>query len=38
MVANGSLAGIIDWEASGYFPVWWEYISAGIGLGTEDKE
>ncbi|PWY95706.1 kinase-like protein [Aspergillus sclerotioniger CBS 115572] len=32
------LAGIIDWEASGYFPVWWEFTSAGIGLGQEDKE
>ncbi|KAL5358422.1 kinase-like domain-containing protein [Aspergillus floccosus] len=23
MVENGSLTGFIDWEASSYFPVWW---------------
>lgn len=38
MVENGHLTGIIDWESSGYFPVWWEYTFAGIGLGQEDKE
>ncbi|KAF2752748.1 kinase-like protein [Pseudovirgaria hyperparasitica] len=38
MVENGNLTGILDWEASGYFPVWWEYTAAGIGLGSEDKE
>ncbi|KAL4993230.1 kinase-like domain-containing protein [Aspergillus recurvatus] len=38
MVENGNLAGILDWEASGYFPVWWEFTCAGIGLGQEDKE
>ncbi|KAE8151617.1 kinase-like domain-containing protein [Aspergillus avenaceus] len=38
MVDDGNLAGIIDWEAAGYFPVWWEYTCAGIGLGQEDKE
>lgn len=38
MVEHGNLAGILDWEASGYFPVWWEFTCAGIGLGQEDKE
>lgn len=38
MVENGNLTGILDWEASGYFPVWWEFTCAGIGLGQEDKE
>jgi len=38
MVEDGNLTGIIDWEASGYFPVWWEFACAGIGLGPEDKE
>ena len=38
MVENGNLTGIIDWEASGYYPVWWEYTCAGIGLGQEDFE
>lgn len=38
MVENGNLAGILDWETSGYFPVWWEFTCAGIGLGQEDKE
>ena len=38
MVERGNLTGIIDWEASGYFPVWWELACAGIGLGEEDAE
>jgi aminoglycoside phosphotransferase len=38
MVENGNLTGIIDWEASGYFPVWWEYTCAGIGIGSDDQE
>lgn len=38
MVDNGNLAGIIDWEASGYFPAWWEFTCAGIGLGSDDAE
>ena len=38
MVENGYLTGIIDWEASGFFPAWWEYTAAGIGLGEEDNE
>ncbi|KAL2757919.1 hypothetical protein ACRALDRAFT_207150 [Sodiomyces alcalophilus JCM 7366] len=38
MVENGRLTGIIDWEAGGYFPVWWEFVAAGIGLGQEDQE
>lgn len=38
IVEGGNLAGIIDWEASGYFPVWWEFTCAGIGLGQEDQE
>jgi aminoglycoside phosphotransferase (APT) family kinase protein len=38
IVENGNLTGIIDWEASGYFPVWWEFAFTGIGLGSEDRE
>ncbi|KAJ5533358.1 hypothetical protein N7494_009910 [Penicillium frequentans] len=38
MVENGDVTGILDWESSGYFPVWWEFTCAGIGLGQEDKE
>ena len=38
IVKDGNLAGILDWEASGYFPVWWEFTCAGIGLGEEDFE
>ena len=33
MVDHGNLSGILDWESSGYFPVWWEFTAAGIGLG-----
>ncbi|GAB1209757.1 hypothetical protein APSETT445_008538 [Aspergillus pseudonomiae] len=38
MVDYGDLAGILDWESSGYFPVWWEFTCAGMGLGQDDKE
>ncbi|KAF1975431.1 kinase-like protein [Bimuria novae-zelandiae CBS 107.79] len=38
IVKDGDLAGILDWESSGYFPVWWEFTSAGIGLGEDDQE
>lgn len=38
IVENGNLTGILDWESSGYFPVWWEFTYAGIGLGQEGKE
>jgi aminoglycoside phosphotransferase (APT) family kinase protein len=38
IVKEGNLAGILDWEASGYFPAWWEFTCAGIGLGQEDSE
>lgn len=38
MVEDGNLAGIIDWEGGGYFPVRWEFTSAGISLGSEDRE
>ncbi|CAI6087777.1 unnamed protein product [Clonostachys chloroleuca] len=38
MVDNGNLTGIIDWETGGYFPVWWEFTSASVGLGQEDKD
>jgi len=38
MVENGSLTGIIDWERSGYFPVWWEYASTSISNSKDDRE
>ncbi|KAE8330074.1 hypothetical protein BDV39DRAFT_190724 [Aspergillus sergii] len=38
IVNNGILSGILDWESSGYFPVWWEFTAAGISLGKDDKE
>ncbi|KAJ5108470.1 hypothetical protein N7456_005145 [Penicillium angulare] len=31
------LTGIIDWEVSGYYPVWWDYVGQ-IGLSTDDAE
>lgn len=30
IVQNGRVTGIIDWEGSGYFPVWWEFVSTAI--------
>ncbi|CAG8932525.1 unnamed protein product [Penicillium salamii] len=38
MVEDGHLVGIIDWEAAGYFPVWWEFAGLSIGLGQVDVE
>ncbi|KAF2195833.1 kinase-like protein [Zopfia rhizophila CBS 207.26] len=38
IIEDGNLTGILNWEASGYFPVWWEFTCAGIGLGQEDQE
>lgn len=38
MVNNGSLAGIIDWEGSGYLPVWWEYVCTSGVDSEEDIE
>jgi aminoglycoside phosphotransferase (APT) family kinase protein len=38
MVENGSLTGIIDWERSGYFPVWWEYVCTSVPDSEEDRE
>ncbi|CAN9338327.1 unnamed protein product [Alternaria alternata] len=38
IVKDGNLAGILDWESAGYFPVWWEFTCAGIGLGGEDRQ
>lgn len=38
IVDGGNLAGILDWESSGYFPVWWEFTCAGIGLEDEDRQ
>jgi len=38
MIKDENLAAIVDWERAGYFPVWWEYTAAGIGLSDEDAE
>jgi aminoglycoside phosphotransferase (APT) family kinase protein len=38
IVKDGDLAGILNWKSSGYFPVWWEFTCAGIGLGEDDQE
>lgn len=35
---TGDLTGILDWENAGYYPVWWEFAAAGIGLGDNDVE
>jgi len=38
MVKNGNLTVIIDWDGSGYFPVWWEYAATLIAISKEDLE
>jgi aminoglycoside phosphotransferase (APT) family kinase protein len=35
---TNKLSGIIDWEASGYYPVWWEFACASIGLSEDDRQ
>lgn len=37
IIENGSLAGIIDWELSGYFPVWWENVCTSVPDSDEDR-
>lgn len=37
MVKDGNVTGIIDWESSGYFPVWWEFAGSAIAFTAEDK-
>lgn len=32
------LTGIVDWEGSGYYPVWWEFVHVNAGKGDEDAE
>ncbi|KAJ5964033.1 Aminoglycoside phosphotransferase [Penicillium vulpinum] len=36
--ASFELNALIDWERSGYFPVWWEFTGAGFGFGEGDLE
>lgn len=38
MVKDGNVSGIIDWEAGGYFPVWWEFASTRISQGQDDRD
>ena len=38
MAENGCVTGIIDWEMSGYFPVWWEYVCTSVTDSEEDGE
>lgn len=41
IVKDGHLAGIIDWEVSGFYPVWWEFTCRNWfkrrRLGMEDS-
>ncbi|KJZ74559.1 hypothetical protein HIM_06155 [Hirsutella minnesotensis 3608] len=36
IVNNGKVTGIIDWEISGFFPVWWEFAAANIYHDEDD--
>ncbi|KAI1378476.1 kinase-like domain-containing protein [Hypoxylon crocopeplum] len=36
IVDEGNLSGIIDFENSGYYPVWWESVKCSIGFTQED--
>ncbi|KAF5128414.1 hypothetical protein E5D57_009353 [Metarhizium anisopliae] len=37
IVQNGSVTGVIDWESSGYFPAWWEFVSTAIVDSEDDR-
>ncbi|KJZ77944.1 hypothetical protein HIM_02581 [Hirsutella minnesotensis 3608] len=37
IIDNGKVTGIIDWEGSGFFPVWWEFVAAGISEDDDDR-
>ncbi|GBF67297.1 hypothetical protein TMEN_10023 [Trichophyton mentagrophytes] len=37
VVKDGKVTGILEWEFAGYFPVWWEFVAAGIG-SPDDSE
>ncbi|CAG8893396.1 unnamed protein product [Penicillium egyptiacum] len=32
------LSGLIDWESSGYYPVWWEFMGANFGSSEDDLD
>ncbi|KAI0835159.1 kinase-like protein [Hypoxylon sp. FL0890] len=38
MVKDRNFSGFIDFERSGFFPVWYEYVCCRFGLGKEDTE
>ncbi|PYI06759.1 kinase-like protein [Aspergillus sclerotiicarbonarius CBS 121057] len=38
MVQDGKVTGILDWEYSGYYPVWWEYVCTSAANSQEDQE
>ncbi|KAI5801115.1 kinase-like domain-containing protein [Geopyxis carbonaria] len=35
IVKDGNVVGLIDWEWSGYFPVWWEYVKLKLEVGRK---
>ncbi|KAI0099546.1 kinase-like protein [Hypoxylon sp. NC0597] len=38
MVKDGNFSGFIDFERSGFFPVWYEYVCCRFGFGEGDTE
>lgn len=37
IVKEGNVTGIIDWETSGYLPVWWEFTAMGVYQDDDDR-
>ncbi|RDA88219.1 hypothetical protein CP532_0360 [Ophiocordyceps camponoti-leonardi (nom. inval.)] len=37
MVSDGKVTGIIDWESSGFFPVWWEFVVTRVTNDDDDR-
>ncbi|KAL4950479.1 kinase-like domain-containing protein [Aspergillus filifer] len=37
LVRNGKVAGIIDWEFSGWYPHYWEYTTTWLGNATRTE-
>ncbi|KAK2612733.1 hypothetical protein QQS21_001184 [Conoideocrella luteorostrata] len=37
IVQKSTVTGIVDWEGSGHFPAWWEFVSTAIIDSKDDR-
>ena len=38
ILSNNRVSGIIDWEQSGWWPYWWEYVKAHYSIQLDGNE